>query len=629
MAKRERRSGACGRSVFGMACAMGLAALLSSCMHDDTPPCEMSPEDGYTLNVRLSAGSLATRAAEDGTSPGTGAENFINIGSGDYAVFILDQDGHYVQRFEPGSVSLKTTAQGDVYDLRGFFRPAETMTSIQLMVAANWETDFGYSYNDFESVLKKMDTDVLPTLPERIYDEDINFTLPTNGGTSWVPVAGEGRVTGIPMFGMMSAPVALDRSSMTTEIPAAIPMLRSLAKIEIRDMVEGKSAEIERCVLTKYNTKGRFIPDGKTNSDWNVAEKQVLTPSLPSDAAMTGTGLQFAKEKRDVTINGTDYKGDKAKDYFVVYVPEIDLTKFAEDERPVIEVYLKDATEPSAVIQLADYNGGKEPEREDGQDPYYKNLLRNHAYRYDVTGVGLTAELELVIVSHWEEGHSDEWDFEDVRVTFADAAGVFKWGTTKPDHEDIDQRTMIISQDEWLEGSFKLSQPAKGFWTLALISDDDTANDRFRIDTGIQRQLTDESGNPVYDTGQNGEQIPVMTVDWTPGSGSVSGYIDPASEKNNVLFRIIPIGTNNDVIHYTARVVMTCTTFDGQMIEVNLPYFVGNSGNLTDSENMPPPTVATKGYYYVKQYYTGFGGYDDDLEEDVAEDGTGDENTGN
>ena len=135
------------------------------------------------------------------------------------------------------------------------------------------------------------------------------------------------------------------------------------------------------------------------------------------------------------------------------------------------------------------------------------------------------------------------------------------------------QRTIVISQDFWVEGSFTLNSPAKGTRTLALYGDDNTPNDQFRIDI--------KNGN-----------------DWIEKTDTYTGKVG-----DDVTFRIIPVAANNNTEHSRARVVLTCTSFDNQMMEVNLPYY---HFDVTGTE-MPKPSIDNNDYFYVKQYYSGFG----------------------
>ena len=583
---------------------------MTACNRDDsqTPV----PTDGYTLNLTISAAnSLATRAAlsdtgaKEHTADAFAEENFININAGDYAVFIFDGAGNFVQRFEPGSVQLRKNPNGTVeYTLSGVFYAddddfpiVDGKKQIRIAVAANWMIKFGNSfiYNNVESSLS--------TLTGLYEAANLTFTLPTEPTEtadvdyatfkSWIP---DGRTTGIPMFGV-SGPVELAKvmnfDTVEGGVDNSIYMLRSLAKIEVYDAVpDGKSAEIDRCVLTGYNTVGRYVPDGSTadNSDWYKESIQVKTPTLPGTVT-TGTNLCFAKSKKSFKIGEESYAD---KDYFVVYVPEMDLTV---GTRPVINVYLKGKSDP-ATIQLADYDGGKEPVANSA----YTALLRNHSYRYNVKSVGIDATLWLYINSEstdvqWDTDN-DSYVYEDLAVEFAPknpadlSAGykTFEWNWTDKNKdsqeiilggEESNRRNVVVSIDSdfGAEATFTITEPARGTWALSLYSDDGTANHWFRIDT--------------WDA-TTGEWI--IGSDDASGTDAASGKI-PAKDSTptEVKIRIVANELQYTGSLLTARLAMNVTTFDGRMMEVN----------LTSSDPMNHPVdPENPDYYMIVQYAT-------------------------
>lgn len=391
------------------------------------------------------------------------------------------------------------------------------------------------------------------------------------------------------MFGI-SDPISLDYAiemGKYGDAPSfSIPMLRSLAKIEIVDMVPGQSANIGKCVLTTYNTSGRFIPDVDNNPSWHISGIQIENPSIP-EGVTSSQNLVFVKTEKNVRPEGATE--DEPKDCFTVYIPEMDFTDTAEEDYPTIEVFINDVPH---TIYLGDYNSDGKIKEENGQKQLYAHLLRNHNYRFDIVGVGST-EFDFEVKTPWTEYESEEWLYEDAVITFEpDQNGkLFSWvgvnPSTEPEpiypkyEEVLNPRTVIISQDGWLQGTFHLTSPAKGTWTLSLYSNDNTLNDRFRIDFGREELL-----DPDDPASEN-------VIRWTDGGPSVSGKVG-----ENIIFRIIPVGANNSSDYNIARLVMTCTTFDDRVMEVNIPFVVEN-GDVKD--------MVYGDYYYVKQYYTGFG----------------------
>lgn len=573
------------------ACAISLAlAVTASCIFDDVSGCPPLPDDGgYTINIALSAGSFATRTSGHNYNPGTDDESFINIPSEDYAVFIFDGEGNFVQRFEPGAVSLQRNGTDKYrYVLSGAFRPEKELSSIQLMVLANWNTSFGGSYINFEKEIGGYGTETESTL-NQIYAETgkFNFKMPADrsGATpvSWMPSEGN---SGIPMFGL-SKTVSLSDEEELIELSGdyEIPVLRSLAKIEILDKVPTGPANIERCVLTSWNTSGRFVPDGrdveKGNPEWNSPGTQVEYPSLPA-GVVSETNLQFAKTKKTVEIDGEDTE----KDCFVVYVPEMNL---AVDTPPVLEVYVKGMTDPYKVV-LSEYEEGKPKEGTE-----YEALLRNHIYRYNILSVGVTANLELYIETPEWELDEDEYVYNDAAAQWYVADGEtksFSWVMTDEEREkglkipaanhDSDEvilageegnrRNVVVSIAGGTEAvaTFTIAEPVRGLWTLALYADDGTPNHWFRIDLWDAEHGT-----------------------WIEGNDTLSGEVAKAGETpQEVKIRIVAKELQFTESPNTARLVMNATTFDGRMVELN----------LTSDDPMKP--VGTSDHYIIKQYPT-------------------------
>ena len=596
----------------------------TSCVYDNDIPCGSEDPDLLVINLNLTVPSSSTGTRSAGHEPvaGNDDENYINI-DGDYQVLLFDKDGALVEgklsefKCEENGVSDGMTSYTLTTQLSLSGNEAkEKLSEFKIMVLANWKsfersnTRPGYTYPSFKDYRVSDD----PEDPDNIYKDgdNFNFTLnKPNDNLSWVPSISENKA--IPMFGI-SGPIRLkdaqDMGKYSDNPVANIFMLRALAKIEIVDMVPDEAgASMERCVLTRSNKYGRFIPDVTVdgNTGWDTPNIQISAPSLPAlyagapapdDAFMTG--VQFIKSTEPTLVkfdDGTEKTMDK--DHHVIYVPEMDLSDLSVSNagRPVIEIYTKGVSAPN-IIELSEYLGGKPKPRTEGSNEYafYGALLRNHIYRYNIKSVG-SAVLDFVVETPWGATQGQEWDFEDIKISFMkdeSRDGTFSWdsGTTDFEEREDDilhpQRTLLITLDDWVEGSFWLQDPAKGSWAISLYSDDNSPNSHFRIDRW--GDVRDE---------QTGE----MVQGWIEGTDVLTGKVG-----EDVRFRIIPTATNSSSDHYTARVVMTCTTFDGQLTEVNLPYVVENVGKGgAGMDGMLTPTVESNGYYFVKQYFSGLG----------------------
>ena len=570
--------------------------------HDSAAQNGSGTAESFVINLNLTvpSPSVGTRGENDYDElvAGTPAESYIDIDNEDYQILIFDGDGNYAgdklseikcveNGVKGGAASYTLTATLTLSDEEDM----KNLSKFRMMVLANWKsfersnTNTTFDYPSFSGY-------TLPEGSNNIYQdkENLNFKLAErNSEPSWVPSIGD---KAIPMFGVteeLDLQFVSDMGRYGDAASFSVPMLRSLAKIEIVDMVPGDGAQIESCVLTKYNSSGRFIPDieNEKNSEWFKPEIQIGAPSLPEGVG-TYTNLQFAETTKFAKPEGATE--DEARPCFVVYVPEMAIDP---STAPTITVKLE-GSEQEYTIELADYENGKVSTK-------FTSLLRNHNYRFDIVDVGST-ELDFIIQTPWQNKSAGEWEYEDIKIGF-ESDKEFSWDFSNYDEETklpkfeggdiLNPRTVIITQDDWLEGTFKLTSPSQAKWTISLYGDDNTLNDHFNVETGSIRHETD----------MNGESYDVK--EWNPGGPSVSGNVG-----EEVLFRIIPSAVNNSNEHYVARVVLTCTTFDDQLIEVNLPYFYDENYNVEGSE-MPMPTLGNNGYYYVKQYYSGFKDLDD------------------
>lgn len=559
------------KHAFGYVCAMSMAlAILSSCISSDAPDRSRLAGDDYIVNLSLSTKSLSTRAAGHPTEAGTDAESFIDMK--DFSVYVFDgADGSFMQRFDPAAVFLQQNdndSDGLVrYRISGAFQPVKRLESVRFMVLANWQTAFGRRYYEAE---QQMQSSTLTA----IYGDDanFNFTLPADDSKSWLP--GEDGSGGIPMFGLSDV-VSLDDDPMI-KVTNAIPMLRSLAKIEIVDKVPGTDgAKIQKCVLTGYNQNGRFIP--AVDGEWSTWANAVPALSLP-DSPSPAKNLLFAKTSKTVELaDGTS----ELRDCFVAYVPEM---QFTDDIRPVVEVYINGA---AYTVELSKYENGK-PKAGGGCD----DLRRNHSYRFNIVGVGVEAELHLLIETPYWDLDEDEYYYDDAAAEYA-VGGAFSWAWSEEirdseenilNEQDADRRNVVVSQadpeddERGAIATFAFAEPARGSWTLSISADDGTPKHWFRI------QLWDAVAQRWVEEDQMPDTENVI-------ASAVSGKIAPkGGTPESVKVRIVAQGMNTSGNPYTARLVMSVGTFDGRMVEAN----------LTASDPMEP--IGDNGHYIIKQY---------------------------
>ena len=558
-----------------------LLLIQTGCIYDNDIPCGSEDTDllVISLNLTVPSASVGTRSAGDDLVPGSRDENYINIIDKDYQVLIFDKDGTLVEgklsEFEckengvnggmtSYTLTTKLSLSGD--------EDKERLSKFKVMVLANWEsfeksnTQLAFEYPSFAGYSVSGATN-------NIYKdgEHYNFTLKKKDDNSaWVPSID--KTQAIPMFGVtddLDLQFVMDMAKYGDGPSFTIPMLRSLAKIEIVNKTPGEdNITINSCKLTAYNSKGRFIPDilEAGNADWNVPDIQVSFVSLPTeydDGQLDREDLVFVSLDEGKT--------------FTAYLPEMDLDKIktAGGTMPQMEVEIAsdERTVGTYNIDLGKYN------MDDGKfsGTHYSAVLRNHKYTFNINKVeiGVKGQLTLSIETpEWDVDDDQEWAYEDAAVGFTDG-GKFAW--TDPKYESIiddPNRILLVGHepDDAVYGHFQFKPIASNnscTWTLSLIADDDTKNNHFTIQINKSSDMAEGEWENCGDT---------VTHDLN---------------SDVVEFRIMATESNGSTSNYSARLIMTVQTFDGRVAILNL-----TGTTVYDSSD-------ERFYYVVKQITDG------------------------
>lgn len=418
------------RTFWGALPALLSAVLLQACIFD----AEVELPDAAAINaLRLSIQLRVPSSSSPGTrtqgenhvlEAGSAAESYINIGAKDYRVMIFNQAGSLVQLFNPalwtiqektqegseqgegdeapgagqGSPGTPSAGTDKIYTLTGYVGGVTAGDVIQVMVLANlgsFGTGHAGLYDNFRYGQSL----------SAIYADDINFNFTMYNNTtteeeitSWrpvMPVDNASAAQAIPMFGIQEIDIPDDpNENGITTVEATIPMLRSIAKIEVIDEIDARAAvegsgdseepgeevpqvKITGVSLSACNIAGRFIPNVTANESWGAAETQVTVPSLPNGETAT-TPLVFFNE-------GTREIDGRTCSVYAAYVPEMDLgDNINERDYPQLTITVTNpegtgTTESLSmeyVKPLADYTGTTPAS--------LGNILRNHIYTYEV-----------------------------------------------------------------------------------------------------------------------------------------------------------------------------------------------------------------------------------------------------
>lgn len=370
-----------------------LGGLLPACVNEDEGTSIASDDGSFFISIAISAGNASLARAESDLTDeeGTSVENNINIGDLKIYAFSIPTDNNAsnsalltqiypkddnnsniieadVKKSVPGTYMLEAELNNTFFDNHKDFC---------LVAVANWtpfvSPDFSLPDGKELSVLGN---------EELLFGRKIDVNK-----QAWTPNGEEG----IPMFGLHKASLAgYDKKHNNKFAPlllGKVNMLRAFAKIEVRNGMKDK--EITGVSISSYNKNGYFTPSliGNQLSD----TENVTSANIPNPVESSAEELSFSGK-------------DGA---FVAYLPEYELTN---GKRDIITVTID---EKKYLLSLAPYtdDGPNEKPTED----YWKALLRNHIYRYIITGVEEDEPAQLTInymVCPMESGTSGDIYFD-------------------------------------------------------------------------------------------------------------------------------------------------------------------------------------------------------------------------
>lgn len=370
-----------------------LGGLLPACVNEDEGTSTASDDGSFFISIAISAGNASPARAESDLTDeeGTSVENNINIGDLKIYAFSIPTNNNAsnsalltqiypkddnnsniieadVKKSVPGTYMLEAELNNTFFDNHKDFC---------LVAVANWtpfvSLDFSLPDGKELSVLGN---------EELLFGQNIDVNK-----QAWTPNGEEG----IPMFGLHKASLAgYDKKHNNKFAPlllGKVNMLRAFAKIEIRNGMKDK--EITGVSISSYNKMGYFTPSliGNQLSD----TENVTSANIPNPVESSVEELSFSGK-------------DGA---FVAYLPEYELTN---GKRDIITVTID---EKKYLLSLAPYtdDGPNEKPTED----YWKALLRNHIYRYIITGVEEDEPAQLTInymVCPMESGTSGDIYFD-------------------------------------------------------------------------------------------------------------------------------------------------------------------------------------------------------------------------
>ena len=569
-------------SFFASCLSVITALMLGSCVNENLPcPAESVEDEGKGVTIEfamLTRNALSSRTLDTppgNTETGFAAENYLDL---DNLLFLLFDDSQTLLRvFKPDVMLSDEIADQDAgeyvkYKVRAFLNDryfldaTEGNLTFTIVVIGNYGllSPERFAYHVGQKLEDIFAPDKVGTFAMPVSNNWMNRWVPSIFGTPYTDALGDSyggeTPAHIPMAGMqtftarvsslLASTVAkpYDLSSNGTS-GRWINMLRALAKIEIVDRIgavgTGSSTNqpdrdnrswVEKAELVGYTTRGAIFP---TFSQWqtNGLETQYVTaPSIPAGASYVG------KEPGDqLTIDGG------AINFFA----DAEATTAREDGCTVFSCYLTEynqALRPSTVypmwIKITAHSPGS-----DGADaasvpyrlevaPYIDNapgaamnILRNNIYRYEITGISSTLDLNLM-VEDWTLNETT-WDYTD-NPSLTDG-GYLQWS---PDGLDINKTKaeVIMPNNAEITGNFTFDEPKGGEWTASFVPEGQTETEAF--------MFVDAEGNRV---------------------SSISGAINGSASEIRIVANYEPTDFNR-----RARLIFTVRTFDGRTISANV-----------------------------------------------------------
>ncbi|MDE6179763.1 MAG: hypothetical protein K2G02_01270 [Phocaeicola sp.] len=366
-----------------------LGGLLPACVYDDEDAATRAEKtDGFNISIAISAGEASTARAEGlPEEGGIGAENYININDLQIYAFSTDDNNTLLAQVYPKPDDSDVAMDPSVVQIGNMYYLKAELSYDTFSKSKNQTFKLVAVANGNQSTVKTW-----TALTELTYTR-----APENNNTSWIPQWGN---SGIPMFGVQEVSLSGYNFKTNNEFNPYtlnnVNMLRAMAKIEVVDQLpENLNAQIKEVMVSHYNTGGYLAPA------WSEGQKeteQVKSAHIPNNISSTDQSLVFQQQGKS----------------FIVYLPEYDLTPDGTRDIISVKVGYNTGEDTDYKLSLAPYFEGKPVD--EGKDQYpWQALLRNHIYRYTVTGVEKDEPAQLTIaytVCPMDEKTSGDITFE-------------------------------------------------------------------------------------------------------------------------------------------------------------------------------------------------------------------------
>ena len=295
-------------------------------------------------------------------------------------------------------------------------------------------------------------------------------------------------VSYIPMWGVTTT--TFDLTPGESDDIGSIDLLRAMAKVEVNFAESFPSDyEIGAITISPYNTQGYCLPAGY--------ESVETTGELDREEA--GTAYSF-NPLASVSTSSLTFTGENGKYY--IYLPEYDNSTDAAK----IQVTVNGETYD---LEFKDYENGAP------KDGTQYDIVRNHIYRYTITGVNdgklpVSAWRLVKFYKDKDEPRYIDSDYKDAREGDEEAVFCYVLYPRYDGEKDSDGNAKhegLENKPSYAAFNFHLSEPKGAVWKAWLSNTTD-----FSFGSGdytVTDVKKDENGEDMKD--ENGNKVPGET----------------------------------------------------------------------------------------------------------------------
>lgn len=347
-----------------------------SCRSDLNNQVAVSDEVELQVGFKLVTGTAAGNSYEEGEM----YENYIDVDSGNYRIYLFDANDRFIARFYPNGVISNEKINYREYNVTGTV-PSSLVShnDFKVVVIANWPTYL----DDSEITAGETTIHDLCNNVKSQYEQFTSFSADAN--------------LLIPFYGVREFTDVTFEPDVATILTEPITLLRAVSKVEVvLTSSEEDDMSLEGVQICRYNQKGYCAPDANHHSDYdhNGAWEEDYAGSLH---LVNGENDDETKELPFIKANSWSADGYKYEKW-IAYLTEY-RNIGVEDGYCFIEIkfnYQSD-NDDSHKIYFAEYVDG----HTDNTDESRLNVERNNLYRFNVTATPLQL---LVSVDKWIYG---------------------------------------------------------------------------------------------------------------------------------------------------------------------------------------------------------------------------------